>query len=136
MADKALALLQKGRGLPEAGRWRGIAEVGLLRLEYQSGQFEKLLAEFKRGQEAIPENARAEMMLIAANSQRQIGHTKEADEMYREIVEKYPAREEAKDAQYQRLINFYNADAPNLIEEIDLYLESKPTPERAASTPR
>ncbi len=132
MADKALALLQKGRGLPEAGRWHSIAEVGLLRLEYQSGQYEKLLAEFKRGQDAIPENTRAEMMLIAANSLRQLGRTKEADEMYRQIVEKYPSREEAKDAQYQRLINFYNSDAPDLIQEIDSYLGSNPTPERAA----
>ena len=44
-------------------------------------------------------------MLLAANSQRQLGHAKEAEEIYREIIEKYPNREEAKDAPYQRLIN-------------------------------
>jgi len=38
MTAKATALLQKGRDLPEAGRWKGIAAVGLLRLEYQAGQ--------------------------------------------------------------------------------------------------
>jgi TolA-binding protein len=38
MAEKALNLLQKGGSLPEAGKWRAIAEVGLLRLQYQSGQ--------------------------------------------------------------------------------------------------
>ena len=108
-----------------------MAEVGLLRLQYQSGQYEKVLAEYKRGQDQIPEEVRAEMMLIVGNSQRQLGHTKEADEVYRQIIAKYPDREEAKDAQYQRLINFYNANAPTLLAEVDEYLKSNPTPERA-----
>jgi TolA-binding protein len=130
MADKAMNLLQKGRSLPEAGRWRAVAEVGLLRLQYQSGQYDRVLAEYKRGQDQIPEEVRAEMMLIVGNSQRQLGRTKEADEIYRQIISKYPDREEAKDAQYQRLINFYNSNAPSLLSEIDEYLKSSPTPER------
>src|SRR5438477_9673782 len=131
MAEKASSLLQKGRSLPEAGRWRAVAEVGLLRLQYQSGQYEKVLAEYRRGQEQIPEEVRAEMMLIVGNSQRQMGHTKEADDLYRQIIAKYPDREEAKDAQYQRLINFYNSNAPTLLAEVEEYLKSNPTPERA-----
>ncbi|HEY2615562.1 MAG TPA: tetratricopeptide repeat protein, partial [Chthoniobacterales bacterium] len=131
MAEKAMNLLQKGRTLPEAGRWRAVAEVGLLRLRYQSGQYEKVLAEYKRGQEQIPEEVRAEMMLIVGNSQRQLGHTKEADDVYHQIIATYPDREEAKDAQYQRLINLYNNSAPSLLDEIDEYLKSNPAPERA-----
>jgi len=130
MAEKAANLLQKGRGLPEGGRWRGIAEVGLLRLKYQNGDYEKVLAEYKRGKDEIPEEVRAEMMLIAGNSQRQLGHQKEADEIYRQIIAKYSGREEAKDAQYQRLINLYNGDGPTLLAEIDEYLKSNPAPER------
>ncbi|MEP6698507.1 MAG: tetratricopeptide repeat protein [Verrucomicrobiota bacterium] len=130
MAEKAASLLQKGRGLPDAGRWRGIAEVGLLRLKYQTGDYEKVLAEYKRGKDEIPEEVRAEMMLIAGNSHRQLGQVKEADETYRQIIAKYPAREEAKDAQYQRLINLYNGNGPTLLAEIDEYLKSNPAPER------
>src|SRR3977135_961881 len=48
-----------------------------------------------------------------------------------QIISKYPDREEAKDAQYQRLINFYNSNAPTLLAEIEEYLQSNPTPERA-----
>jgi TolA-binding protein len=117
--------------LPEAGKWRAIAEVGLLRLQYQSGQYDKVLAEFKRGQDQIPEETRPEMMMIVGNSHRQLGHTKEADDMYRQIIAKYPDREEAKDAQYQRLINFYNTNTASLLTEIDHYLKSNPAPERA-----
>lgn len=131
MAEKALSLLQKGRNLPEAGKWRAIAQVGLLRLQYQSGQYEKVLAEYKRSEKEIPEEVRAEMMMIVGNSHRQLGHTKEADEMYRQIIAKYPNKEEAKDAQYQRLINFYNTNAPSLLAEIEEYLNSNPAPERA-----
>ena len=131
MIEKAMSLLQKGRSLPEAGKWRAIAQVGLLRLQYQSGQYDKVIAEYKRGEKEIPEEVRAEMMLIVGNSQRQLGHTKEADEIYRQIIDKYPAKEEAKDAQYQRLINFYNTNAPTLLAEIDEYLSTNPTPERA-----
>jgi TolA-binding protein len=131
MAEKALSLLQKGRSLPEAGKWKAIAEVGLVRLQYQSGQYDKVLAEYKRAEKEIPEEVRAEMMLIVGNSHRQLGHTKEADEIYRQIIDKYPAKEEAKDAQYQRLINFYNTNSPTLLPEIDSYVASNPTPERA-----
>jgi TolA-binding protein len=131
MAEKALSLLQKGRSLPEAGKWRAIAEVGLLRLQYQSGQYDKVLAEYKRGQNEIPEEVKPEMMIIVGNSHRQLGHAKDADEIYRQIIAKYPDKEEAKDAQYQRLINFYNANAASLLTEIDDYLNSNPAPERA-----
>ena len=131
MIENALALLQRGRALPEAGRWHGISEVGLLRLQYQIGQFEKVIAEFARGQSEIPEEVRPEIMLLVGNSHRQLSHTKEADETYRQLVAKYPGREEAKDAGYQRLINFYNADAPSLLAEIDQFLTTNPAPERA-----
>ncbi len=123
--------MQKGRSLPEAGKWGAIAQVGLLRLQYQSGQYAKVLAEYKRGQKEIPEEVRAEMMLIVGNSHRQLGQTKEADEMYQQIIAKYPSKEEAKDAQYQRLINFYNTNSPNLLAEIDAYINSNPAAERA-----
>jgi TolA-binding protein len=36
-------------------------------------------------------------MLLAGNSQRQLGHSKEAQDLYRQIIQKYPASEEAKE---------------------------------------
>jgi TolA-binding protein len=131
MLEKAMALLQKARTMPEAGRWRGIAEVGLLRLLYQTGQHAQLLAEFKKSQEQLPEDVRAEMMLLAANSQRQQGNSKEAEAMYALIIAKYPDRDEAKEARYQRLINIYNSNPDTLVAEVDQFLATKPTAERA-----
>ena len=131
MTEKAMMLLQKGRSLPEAGRWRAQAQVGILRLQYQSGQYAQLLADYQKVQQQVPEEMRAEVMLFAANSQRQLGRATEAETIYRDIIDKYPNRDEAKDAAFERLINIYNSDPSTLPPEVDQFLASNPSPERA-----
>src|SRR5213595_3096077 len=131
LVDRATALLQKGRTLPEAGKFRPIAQVGLRRLQYQTGEYAQLLADYKRELEKLPEAAQAEVLLLAANSQRQLGHPKEAEALYRQITTKYPDREEAKDAAYQQLINVYNSDPSALSAAVDQFLATNPTNERA-----
>ena len=131
LVDRATALLQKGRTLPEAGKFRAIAQVGLRRLQYQTGQYELLLADYKKDQDKLPEAAQAEVLLLAANSERQLGRADKAEELYRQIVVKYPDREEAKDAAYQRLINVYNSEPSMLLTQVDEFLATHPTDERA-----
>ena len=131
MAEKARVLLQKGRTASESGKWKGIAQAGLLRLEYQTGQFAQVISDYKKSAEQLPEEAKPEAMLLVGNAQRQLGHTQEAEGIYREIIEKFPNREEAKDARYQRLINIYNSDPNAVIVEVDEYLKTNPTSERA-----
>ena len=125
MAEKARALLQKGRA--DSGKWKGIAQSGLLRLEYQTGQFAQVVSDYKKSAEQLPDEAKPEAMLLVANAQRQLGHTQEAEGAYREIIEKFPNREEAKDARYQRLINIYNSDPNAVIAEVDEFLKTNPT---------
>src|SRR5213083_1679 len=131
MADRATALLQKGRALPEAGKFRAIAQVALRRLQYQTGQYSQLLADYKKDLEKLPEAAQAEVLLLAANSERQLGNSKEAEALYRQIIAKFPDREEAKDAAYERLINVYNSDPSALSGAVDEFLATSPTNERA-----
>ena len=131
MVDKAAALLQKGRILAESGRWRTIAQLGTLRLEYQSGQFAQLISDYKKAQAQLPEDARAEVLLLVANSHRQLGHNTDAEALYQEIIAKFAEREEGKEARYQRLINLYNADPSALPPEVDEFLATNPTAERA-----
>src|SRR6266498_1754538 len=131
MADRAEALLRKCRALPEAGKFRAIAQVGLRRLQYQTGQYAQLLAEYKKEQANLPEAAQAEVLLLAANSQRQLGNSKEAEALYGQVITKFPDREEAKDAAYQRLINVYNSNPSELISAVDEFLATNPTSERA-----
>ncbi len=131
MAEKARVLLQKGRVASDSGRWKGVAQAGLLRLEYQTGQFAQVVSDYKKSAGQLPEEAKAETMLLVGNAQRQLGRTQEAEGIYREIIEKFPSREEAKDARYQRLINIYNSDPNAVIAEVDEFLKTNPTSERA-----
>jgi TolA-binding protein len=131
MVDRAAALFQKGRTLPEAGKFRALAQVGFRRLQYQTGQYSQLLADYKKELEKLPEAAQAEVLLLAANSERQLGHAKEAEALYRQVATKYPEREEAKDAAYQQLINVYNTDPSALSGAVDQFLATNPTNERA-----
>lgn len=132
MVERGMVLLQKARNNPEAGKFRAIAEVGILRLDYLAGQYAQLLTEYKKEQQKLPEDARAEVMLLAANAERQLGHTKEADQIYGDIMAKFPKREEAKDAAYQRLINIYNSDPSSVVAAVDEFLLTSPVEERAA----
>jgi tetratricopeptide (TPR) repeat protein len=131
LVDRATRLLQRGRTLSEPGKFRAIAEVGLRRLQYQTGQYAQLLGDYKKEQESLPEAAQAEVLLLAANSERQLGHTKQAEQLYRQIIAKFPDREEAKDAAYQRLINVYNSDPSALLTEVEQFLATDPVGERA-----
>ncbi|MGI8430847.1 MAG: tetratricopeptide repeat protein, partial [Chthoniobacterales bacterium] len=129
MTAKAKALLEKGRALPEAGRWRGIASVGLLRLAYQNGQYAAAMADYEKNVAQVPEEARPEMMLLAANTARQLGKYPEAQTLYRQIMQKYPAHAEAREAQYQRLIGLYNANDSALRGELDQFIKDNPSGE-------
>src|SRR5438552_2247829 len=131
MAERATALLQKARTLPGGGKFRAIAQVGLRRLQYQTGQYTQLLADYKKELDELPEAAQAEVLLLAANSERQLGNSKEAEALYRRLIAQYPDREEAKDAAYQRLINVYNSDPSALSAAVDEFLATSPTNERA-----
>src|SRR5216117_1893994 len=131
MGDRAAALLQKGRALPEAGKFRAIAQVALRRLQYQTGQYAQLLADYKKDLEKLPGAAQAEVLLLAANSERQLANSKDAEALYRQIIAKFPDREEAKDAAYERLINVYNSDPSAISGAVDEFLATSPTNERA-----
>ena len=131
MTDKAMTLLQKGRSLPEAGKWRAVAQLGVFKAQFQTGQYAQLLTDYKKMSAQLSEEMRPEVMLLAANSQRQLNHAKEAEALYAEIIQKYPNREEAKDAAFERLLNIYNSDPSTLPPEVDQYLATNPTAERA-----
>src|SRR5207248_5327404 len=53
MVDKARASLQKARTNPEAGRFKPIADVALLRLQYQTGHYKDVVADYKKEQQKL-----------------------------------------------------------------------------------
>ena len=74
MAEKASSLLQKGRASAETGRFRAIAQVAFRRLQYQTGEYEKLLAEYKKELPDLPEAG--QVGRLRRHSERQLGRTR------------------------------------------------------------
>src|SRR4051812_18410315 len=56
--DKATGLLQKGKAASEAGKFRAIAQVAMFRLQFFTNQYDKLLADYKKDQAKLPDEAR------------------------------------------------------------------------------
>jgi hypothetical protein len=111
MTDRAAALFQKGRTLPDAGKFRAacaswVSPAAISDWSVHASYWPTT----KRNWTSFPEAAQAEVLLLAANSERQLGHPKEAETLYHQITTKYPDREEGKDAAYQQLINVYTSD--------------------------
>ncbi|MEP7071922.1 MAG: tetratricopeptide repeat protein [Verrucomicrobiota bacterium] len=131
-AEKARTLLQRGRTAVEAGRWRGIAQAAYLRLEYQTGQLATLVNDYKKGADQLPEEARPEIQLLVGNAQRQLGRNQDAEQTYRQLIEKYPTRDETREARYQRLVNLYTVNPDAVLSEVDRFLQTNPPAERAA----
>ncbi len=122
--------LQKALSLPGLGKWKEVAEIGLVRMYYDSGKFKQVLDIYGEGSAQFSPDSRAELLLLAANSQRQLGKGPEALALYEQLLKDFPASPLAKDAAYQRLITLYNADDEKLIPAIDDYLTGVADPEK------
>lgn len=124
--EKAAADLQKALQMPEIGAWKDVARIGLLRVYYESGKFKQLLDFYNAGAKDFSTDALPEVLLLAANANRQLADHKEARALYDRIIKNYPDSSYAKEAQYERLVSLYSADDPGLIAEVDKYLAQNP----------
>lgn len=128
-APKATADLQRALKLPEIGRWKDIAQLGLLRLLYQAEKYKPLIDAYSSGKDLSAE-ARPEAALLAANAHRQLGHYQEARDLYDQIMRESPNTIYAKEAQYERLVSLYTANDPAVAKAVDDYLAQNPDSQR------
>ncbi len=119
---KAAESFREALKMPGIGRWKEVAQVGLLRMLYDSGKYKQLLDTYQAQAGDFSAETKPELLLLVANSQRQLGKHAEAREAYEQILKEYPSSVYAKEAAYERLVSLYNADDPNLLAEIDTYV--------------
>jgi tetratricopeptide (TPR) repeat protein len=124
--DKGAADLTKALAIPEIGEWKPIAQIGLLRVLYESGKYKELLAKYQDAFDTLPADSKPEVLILAANSKRQQGDYSGASVLYEQIVKDYPASSYADEAKYEQLISLYNADDSGLVAAIDQYLAGNP----------
>jgi len=126
--DKAVAALTRALAMPELGSWKEIAEVSLFRALYSSQSYQQVLDTYQASTKQFSAEAQPEVMLIVANSNRQLGKDKAARGLYEQIAHDFADSSYAKEAQYYRLFSLYNANAPELMQEVDAYLAQYPEP--------
>jgi len=124
--EKGAADLNKALAIPEIGEWKPVAQIGLLRVLYNTGKYKELLAQYQGAFADVPADIKPEVLILAANSKREQGDFTGSSALYEQIVKDYPASVYADEAKYEHLVSLYNADDPGLIAAVDEFLAGNP----------
>ncbi|MBJ7257957.1 MAG: tetratricopeptide repeat protein [Chthoniobacterales bacterium] len=115
-------LLEPAAANRELASWRAAAGIGLLRLDYEEGNYaavtdraDKLLNEAGGG-------SRADILLMAANAQRQLGEPGKALALYDKLVASYPDSTAAKEAGFHRLVSLVAQRDEKAEAQIDQFI--------------
>jgi TolA-binding protein len=129
--DKADQLFKAAIALNAEGKWKQIAELEEMKLQYEGDKFAQVLDSYAQSTNTLGDETRPSVMLLVANSYRQLGKQQKALDLYNQLIHIYPKTAEAYDARYQRLVSLDAIKDPNLVTEIDSYLASGPNRDRA-----
>ena len=119
---KAEENLASALQMPNIGKWKDVAQIGLVQLKYNDGKYQEIVDEFGGGAKEISADSRPQFLVLVGNSFRQLGKLPEALKLYDQLMKEAPGSMYAKDASYERLILLYQTDAENLLKEIDHFL--------------
>jgi TolA-binding protein len=129
--DRAEQLFKSTIGLNAEGKWKQIAQLELMKLEYDSDKFSQILDSYTKNLNALGDETKPGVLLIVGNSYRQMGKFQKALEIYNQLIRQYSATPEATDARYQRLLSLDQLRDPGLVKEVDAYLATGPVRDRA-----
>ena len=124
------AAFKKALGMPGPARWKEIAQVGILRIAFDTGKYQQVIDTFSQPGAQFSPDVKPELLLLAANSYRQLGNTAEAMRLYDQVLKDFANSVYAKEAQYERLKMLYTADDPQLLPAIEFYLAANPEAEK------
>lgn len=119
---KAAEDLQAALAMPSLGKWKEVAQIGLMRMAYDSGKYKQVLDLYTENAATFSADSKPELLLLAANSNRQLGQTAEALKHYDQLLKEFPLTPYGRDAAYQRLVTYYNSEDEKLIPAIEDYL--------------
>jgi len=129
--DTAAQLLRAAIALNTGGKWKQVAELELMKIEYEGDKFAQVLDSYATSSNSPGDETRPSVMLLVANSYRQLGKHQKALELYNQLIRIYPNSSEAYDARYQKLVSLDAMKDPSLVQEVDSYLATGPGRERA-----
>ena len=108
-------------------KWKEVARMGLVRLQFNAGKYQDVLAAYENAATDFSSDSKPELLLLAANANRMLNKADEARVLYEKLLTEFPTNTYARDAQYERLKMLYYADDPALVGEIDKFLSTNPT---------
>jgi TolA-binding protein len=129
--DKAEQYFKDAIALNTPGKWKQVAQLELMKLQYDGDRFSQVLDSFSRNASSLNDETRPTVLLLVANSYRQLGKYPKALEVYNQLLHRYPNAAEATDARFQRLVTLDVTKDPNLVSEVDAFLATNPTRDRA-----
>jgi hypothetical protein len=129
--DDSEQLFKTAIGVNAEGKWKQIAQLELMKIEYDGDKFAQVLDTYAKNLNALGEETKPSVLLIVANSYRQLGKQPKALDFYNQLIRQYPATQEAADGRYQRLVSLDQLKDPSLVREVDTYLAMSPPRERA-----
>ena len=112
--------------MPNIGKWKDVAQIGLVQMKFNDGKYQEIVDEFGAGAKEVSADSRPQFLVLVGNSFRQLGKIPEALKLYDQLVKEAPGSVYAKDAAYERLVCLYQTEAPNLLAEINAFLASNP----------
>ncbi|HSZ78971.1 MAG TPA: tetratricopeptide repeat protein [Chthoniobacterales bacterium] len=129
--DKADQLFKAAIALNAEGKWKQIAELEQMKQQYEGDKFSQVLDSYAKSTNSMGDETRPSVMLLVANSYRQLGKHQKALDLYSQLIHIYPNSPEAYDGRYQRLVSLDALKDPTLVQEIDSYLATGPNRDRA-----
>src|SRR6202022_2439602 len=129
--DKADQLFKAAIALNAEGKWKQIAELEQMKLQYEGDKFSQVLDSYAKSANTLGDETRPSVMLLVANSYRQLGKQQKALDLYNQLIRIYSNTPEAYDARYQRLVSLDAIKDPTLVAEVDSYLFTGPNRDRA-----
>ncbi|MBV9491452.1 MAG: tetratricopeptide repeat protein [Verrucomicrobia bacterium] len=129
--DQAERYFKEAMALNTTGKWNQVAQLEWMKLQYDGDKFSQVLDSYTKTAPSLNDETRPTVLLLVANSYRQLGKYPKAVEVYNQLLRQYPATTEAADARFQRLIALDALKDPNLVPEVDAYLSTGPARDRA-----
>ncbi len=102
-----------------------------MKLQYEGDKFSQVLDSYAKSPNSAGDETRPSIMLLVANSYRQLGKHQKALELYNQLIHTYPNAPDAYDARYQKLVSLDALKDPSLVGEVDSYLATGPAKDRA-----
>lgn len=130
--DNARRLLEAAAAQQEQAQWRSAARAGLVRLEYESENYQAAAERAAEFLPVLPLEVQPEVILLAANARRQLGQQAEALALYDKLAAQFPASTAARDAAFHRLVSLVAQGDERALGQIEAFLLSSPGEEERA----